>query len=150
MSRINILPIWIFPDTIPSVYDTTSGTCIEMCAKVYGAMRELQKDYEVFVTELNKTIEEFKNSVTKDQEEFKNTITKIMHDYIIKIDEKMKMQDLDISNAIQYMKTNLPTTVHDLLLEMFESKELTIDFTYNETTESLDITGVVVAERSES
>lgn len=124
MSRINLLPKWVLPDTIPSVYDCTSGSWVEMAAKLYGAMRELQTDYNSFVDELNETITDYTNSTTKDQEEFKNHITTIMHNYIMKIDEKIKLQDLTIANAIKYMKDNLSSSISSLLAEMKEMGEL--------------------------
>lgn len=123
MSRINLLPKWVLPDTIPSVYDCTSGSWVEMAAKLYGAMRELQTDYNSFVDELNKTITDYMNSTTKDQEEFKNHITTIMHNYIMKIDEKIKLQDLNIDNAIKYMKDNLTQSLNAMLTEMKELGE---------------------------
>ena len=74
MSRINLLPNWMLPDSIPSVYDTQSGSFQEMVAKVYGAMRELQLDYKSFVNEINKSITEFTESTDQDQEKFKEDI----------------------------------------------------------------------------
>lgn len=124
MGKVNLLPKWILPDTIPSVYDTDSGTCIEMVAKVYGAMTNLQKEYNSFVDEINKTIIDFTNSIEQDQECFKEKITKIMHDYIMKIDEKIKMQDLVINEAVIFMKDNLSASINQLVEDMKESGEL--------------------------
>lgn len=106
MGRLNILPVFKFPDTIPSVYDRESKTCIEMTAKVYNAMRELQLDYEKFI---NGTIEY--------QNEFKNRMVKIIHDYIHSIDMK-------IDSAYAYMRTNLKTSLTELIYEMNENGEL--------------------------
>lgn len=113
MGRLNILPVFKFPDTIPSVYDRESKTCIEMTAKVYNAMRELQLDYEKFITG---TIEY--------QKEFESRIVKIMHDYIHSIDMKIDAQNLSITNAIEYMTTNLKTSITELITEMKNNGEL--------------------------
>lgn len=123
MKKIPLLPYWQLPDSIPSVYDTQSGSYQEMVAKVYGAMRTLQTEYNSFVDEINKTITDFINSTNQDQECFKKQITKIMHDYIIKIDEKIKMQDLVIDNAVKFMKDNIMTSLDELYKEMYESGE---------------------------
>lgn len=114
MGKIKLLPKWILPDTIPSVYDTTSGTAIEMVAKVYGAMRNLQTEYNSFIDEINETITDYMNSTNKDYEEFKNKITKIMHDYIMKIDEKIKMQDLTITNKFATQDDIIDTQTNTL------------------------------------
>jgi hypothetical protein len=113
MSRLNILPIFKFPDTIPSVYDRESKTCIEMTAKVYNAMRELQLDYDKFITG---TIEY--------QKEFESRIVKIMHDYIHSIDMKIDKQNLEVANAVEFMKTNLSESITELLTEMKNNGEL--------------------------
>lgn len=117
MSRINVLPNWMLPDSIPSVYDTQSGSFQEMVAKVYGAMRELQLDYKSFVNEINKSITEFTESTDQDQEKFKENIIKIIHDYIKMIDEKIKMQDLKIEKE-------LAGAIEELLNELVKSGEL--------------------------
>ena len=127
MSKINLLPKWIFPDSKYSVYDTESGTAVEMVSKVYEAMRSLQIEYDSFADEINEKITNFINSTNQDQEEFKKEITKIMHDYIIKIDEKIKLQDLDIQDAINYMKTNLSESITLIIAEMRDSGQLSED-----------------------
>lgn len=123
MGRINVLPKWVLPGTRPSVYDTESGTALEMVAKVYGAMKQLQMDYNAFADEINKTISDFINDTKADYECFKNKINKIMHDYIRMIDDKIKEQDLKIANAVEYMKTNIMVSLEELYKEMYESGE---------------------------
>lgn len=109
MGRLNILPAFKFPDTIPSVYDRESKTCIEMTAKVYNAMRELQLDYE---------------KIIGSQKEFENRIVKIMHDYIHSIDIKIDKQNLEIANAVEFMTTNISTSITELLNVMKSNGEL--------------------------
>lgn len=123
IDRIRLLPYWCITDIGPAFYDTSSATCIEQTGKVYSAMRELQIDYNKFVEEVNTCITEFINEVNTDQEEFENRINKIMHDYIMKIDSKIKMQDLTIANAVQYMKDNLRESLNSMLQEMKELGE---------------------------
>lgn len=124
MFKLTILPKWVFPGTIPSVYDTESGTCIEMTAKVYNAMKELQEKTILFTEELNKTINEFETGIIKDQETFKTHIDTIMHNYISMLDEKIKLQDSEIDNAISFMKDNISDSLTTLINEMQESGEI--------------------------
>lgn len=124
MGKITLLPHWVLPDTLPSVYDSQSGTALEMVAKVYGAMRTLQEEYNSFADNVNNEITNFINSVNKDQEEFENKINKIMHDYIIKIDEKIKIQDKQIEDTIVYIKENISASVKTILAEMSKNGEL--------------------------
>ena len=77
MGRINLLPHWHLTNPQPAFYDLESATAVDMVAKVYGAMRELQSDYNNCVDEINKTIKEFISSTEKNQECFMNKITKI-------------------------------------------------------------------------
>lgn len=123
MNRIQVLPKWIFPDTIPSVYDTTSGSHVEMCAKVYGAMRNLQIDYEKFVSELNQTIEDFKSGQIKEHDCFINRMTKVIHDYLDYLDAKVRTQDKEIAEAVKYMKDNIGQSVTEIIGQMHESGE---------------------------
>lgn len=127
MHKITLLPKWVLPNTNPSVYDTDSGTCIEMVAKVYGAMRTLQEEYNKFVDSINIEISNFMNSVNKNHEEFEKHINKLVHDYIITIDTKIAHQDRVIADAVDYMKNNLGTSITQLIIEMRENGELTED-----------------------
>lgn len=124
MNRITLLPKWAIPSHIPSVYDTESKTCLDMTSKVYGAMRQLQEDYNVFVDEINKTIIDFVNGTNQDHEKFKEDITKLIHDYIRMLDDKVKNQDLVINESIAYIKNNLNEGIVNILNEMKENGEL--------------------------
>lgn len=124
MSRIQMLPLWQISDSKYSVYDTESGTAIEMSAKVYSAMRELQKDYNLFVTEVNDRISIFIESTNKNIDEFEKELTKIIHDYILCIDNKIDVQDSRINEAIEDMKTNLNSSITEIISEMKANGEL--------------------------
>ena len=124
MSRLDLLPHWCLTGGRQAFYDTEAGDAIEQTARVYAAVRSLQEDYNKYVDELTKTINEFINSTEKDQEEFKKEIIKISHEYIKMIDEKIKLQDLAIDNAVKYMKDNLIDTITTIIDEMKVMGEL--------------------------
>ena len=124
MNKITLLPKWIYPNTIPSVYDGESKTCLDMTAKVYGAMRNLQEEYNLFVDEINKCITDFIESGNKEEEEFEARLTKIIHDYIHALDLKVINQDRTIEESIVYIKENLSEGIKQVLNDMKESGEL--------------------------
>lgn len=126
MNRIELLPIWTLSDGIPSVYDTTSGTYQEMVAKVYGAMRTLQLDYNSFANDINGTITKFINDANVDQEQFENEINQIIHDYIITIDTKIAHQDRVIEENIAFIRDNLASEVTRVINEMKDNGELDV------------------------
>lgn len=121
MNKVVVLPKWVLPDTLPSVYDTTSGTCIEMTAKVYGATRELQQNYNLFIEQIESKINEYLEQRTIDYDTFTADINKIVHDYIKMLDEKIKLQDLEINKSIVYIKENLMAAITQSIEEMLES-----------------------------
>lgn len=121
MNKVNVLPRWVLPDTLPSVYDTESGTCIEMTAKVYGATRELQEKYNSFIEEIETKINEYLEQRTIDYDTFTADINKIVHNYIKMLDEKVKLQDLKINDSVVYIKENLMAAITQLIEEMLES-----------------------------
>lgn len=122
--RIKLLPLWCITNTRPAFYDIESDTAVEMVGKVYAAMRELQTDYNKYVTEINKTITDFITGINQDQEEFECKITKIIHDYIITIDSKMDHQDRKIDETIVYIKENLQIALTEIIAEMKETGAL--------------------------
>lgn len=124
MDKVTLLPKWILPDNIPSVYDMESGTIPEMVGKVYGAMRELQVKNNSFVDEINKIITDFINKSEKDNQKFVNEMTKTIHEYIEFLDGKVKDQDKIIADAVSFMKINLATSVAELVASMKDSGEL--------------------------
>ena len=77
-----------------------------------------------FVNEINNYINEYVNSEYQDQEKFKTHIDKIVHDYIRMLDDKIKIQDKALDEAIAFMKTNLSDSVTLIVNEMKESGEL--------------------------
>lgn len=138
--RIRLLPIWNITEPHPAFYDIDSKTSVGQTARLYGAMRELQEDYNKYVNEINATITAFINDVNADQEEFINSINKIMHDYIAMLDEKIKMQDEVIDENITYIKENMIESLQELLNQMVESGKLDaiILNTFNELNDRVE------------
>jgi len=162
LKRIENLPNWCLVNKNPSFYDTESKTVLEETVKIYGKIQELISDYNLFVNEVNKKIDEFTTSTDKDQECFKQTITKLIEDYIVSIDTKISKQDLEIKEAVNFMKENISESLVELINEMKESGELndvilnaleevntrltalenkTVNLEYNEEIESLNLVG---------
>lgn len=146
MCIIKKLPHWVLSNPNPSFYETEGGTVLEQTGIMYKKMQELIENYNNFVDEINKTIDEFVANTLEDQEAFEIKINQIVHDFTSLVDTKIKSQDATINEAVDYMKTNINNSVSSVLMELFQTKQLTLDFEYNEQTESLDIKGVVVAE----
>lgn len=111
---MQLLPKWSLTNPFPSLYDTESGTAVQMVAKVYGAMNELIAEYNKMVDEVNKQIIEHQNSTDKDIDCFKKGVTETIETYIKSIDIKMSEQDSIIKDAVNYMKTNLIETIKHL------------------------------------
>lgn len=130
---------WSLNRTIPTIDDTESLSVLELVGKNTTKINELIKDYNEFVDEINLQVEEFENSITKDHEEFKNCITKIMHDYIMKIDDKIKMQDLVIDNAVKYMKDNINSTCTSIINELILNGDIQITHTYNSENKKVSL-----------
>lgn len=146
---IRKLPHWVITNRKPAFYDSESATAIEQTARLYGKMQELIDEYNSFVDTINKEIDIFMSSTRQNITEFKMSMEQKFSDFVKLVELKIDTQDQVIAEAVDYMKTNLPTTLNELLLELFESGRVTLDFTYNQETESLDISGVVVVEEGD-
>lgn len=150
IKKIELLPLWCITDKYPAFYDTESATAIEQTAKLYGAMRTLQEEYNNMATTVNATINAFINDVNADQEEFENHINKIIHDYIAMIDEKIKLQDKTIADsidsqneviedAIVYIKNNITEVANRIMREAVENGTIQIASVYEEQSKKLSI-----------
>lgn len=149
MKIITKLPHWVISNPSPSFYETEGGTVLEQTGVMYKKVQELIDGYNAFVDEINTKIDEFIADTLADQETFEISINQIVHDFTTLVESKIKSQDADIKDAIDYMKTHIDNSVSNILLELFQTKQLTLEFDYNDQTESLDIIGVVVAERGD-
>lgn len=157
------LPHWCLTDLQPAFYDTESGTALQMIARIYPKIEELITNYNSFVDEINRYIDEFESGIIADFDCFKNCIIKTMNDYIQTVDTKINLQDKNIADAIErqdrviadaiarqdaiideavnYMKTNLVSTVNDLFAQAVANGDITAELvvTYNEPAESLTL-----------
>lgn len=115
---MNLLPHWVLTDKFPAFYDSESKTALEQTARVYGAMQQLITEYNKFVDNVNQHIAVFENAAKKDYEIFTTSIRQEFQDFIDIIDLKIKSQDSIISNAANYMRTNLYESISTLLAEM--------------------------------
>lgn len=104
---------WSLNRTIPTIDDTESLSVLELVGKNTTKINEIVKDYNKFVDDINKVINEFENGLYEDFDCFKKKITKIVHDYIMMIDERIKLQDLHIDETIVYIKDNLVSYIKE-------------------------------------
>lgn len=139
INKIELLPVWCITDKYPAFYDTESATAIEQTAKLYGAMRILQEEYNNMATNVNATITAFINDVNADQEEFENHINKIVHDYIAMIDEKIKLQDKRIEDTIIYIKEHITEVANNVIREKVEDGTIQVASVYNEQNKKLSL-----------
>ena len=146
--HIRPLPFWVLTDLQPAFYDSESGTVLQQLSRMYPKIQEVINSYNDFVRKVNRYIDEFENGIITDFNCFKNCIIKTMNDYIESIDTKINLQDMDIQNAIDYMKDNLTQTISNLFNEALTNGDivasLNIDYTSN--TESLVLSIVAESE----
>lgn len=160
------LPHWVLTDRNPAFYDSESKTCIEMVAKIYAKMQELVDHYNEFVDPLNKEISDFYKELKAEYDCFKASMIKICRDYIMTMDEKIKMQDLmirqyhdsfvvkvdeymamvnrhmeeqdeEIKQAVDYMKTNIKETTTEVANDLLQRGEITLEHSYFSTDKKL-------------
>lgn len=137
--HIRPLPYWVLTDLQPAFYDSESGTVLQQMSRIYPKIQEVIDGYNNFVNEVNTYITEFEDGIIEDFECFKNCIIETMNNYIETIDTKINLQDMDIQNAIDYMKTNIVTTVTNVVNQAIEDGDLNVGIEYNPTTEALKI-----------
>ena len=136
--HIRPLPFWVLTDLQPAFYDSESGTVLQQLSRIYPKIQEVIDSYNDFVREVNRYIDEFENGIIKDFNCFKNCIIKTMNDYIETIDTKINLQDMNIQNAIDYMKNNIVETTTNVINQAIENGDLNVGFEYNPSDEALD------------
>ena len=124
---MNLLPHWVLTDKFPAFFESDSKTAIEQTARVYAAMQELITDYNKFVDNINNYISEFSTATNKDYEVFKVAMRQEFQDFIDVIDLKMKAQDKEIADAVDYMKNNLRVSIKELISGLRVTGELNQD-----------------------
>lgn len=137
--HIRPLPFWVLTDLQPAFYDSESGTVLQQLSRIYPKIQEVIDSYNDFVREVNRYIDEFENGIIKDFNCFKNCIIKTMNDYIESIDMKINLQDMDIQNAIDYMKNNIVETTTNVVNQAIQNGDINISITYDSPSEGLSI-----------
>lgn len=140
MNRYHIrpLPYWVLTDLQPAFYESESGTVLQQLSRIYPKIQEVINAYNDFVRDVNRYIDEFETGIINDFECFKNCIIKTMNDYIESIDTKINLQDMDIQNAIDYMKDNIVATTTNVINQAIANGDLNVGFEYNPSNEALD------------
>lgn len=137
--HIRPLPFWVLTDLQPAFYDSESGTVLQQLSRIYPKIQEVINSYNDFVREVNRYIDEFENGIIKDFNCFKNCVIKTMNDYIESIDMKINLQDMDIQNAIDYMKNNIVETTTNVVNQAIQNGDINISITYDSPSEGLSI-----------
>ncbi len=137
--HIRPLPFWVLTDLQPAFYDSESGTVLQQLSRIYPKIQEVIDRYNDFVRKVNRYIDEFENGIIKDFNCFKNCIIKTMNDYIETIDTKINLQDMNIQNAINYMKDNIVATTTNVINQAIANGSINVGITYDTPTEALNI-----------
>ena len=117
---MQLLPKWVLPPTIPSIYDSESFTALEMVAKLYGAVNEL-------ITEYNKTVEQlngFQEAEKAAREEFELKLTKVIKQFICETESKFADLEAPAANIVN---------------EAIQAGRITVKEVYDPETESLNL-----------
>lgn len=142
--RIPLLPKWVLPFPMASVYESESATAIERTALINGAMNKLIEDYNAFVDQLNEEIRSFTGATTEEIQNFKQSIEQRLickfNDMDARIStqqvELRKYADAAIANTYQlYLNGELSR----LISEKIAAGEINITLVYDPETESLNI-----------
>lgn len=149
---MNPLPNWILTNPRPAVYDSESGTAVEMTARVYSAMNELIEEYNKYVEALNSHIAGFETGVVGTNDCFRKNITTVINEFIASIDNK-------VANLEAHLKTNIRDTLQiwisegsldDTIMNSFDDLKKRVEelernanmVVYDPETESLDLAEV--------
>lgn len=133
---MQLLPKWVLPPTMPSVYDSESFTALEMVAKVYGAMNELIAEYNTFADSVNKKIDTFTAETEEQYNLFAMDLRQEFQDFIDVVDIKIKAQDKDLETVIKNIESLVKTEVNTAIA----NGGIFVGERYDPVTESLYIT----------
>lgn len=139
---IGKLEHWSLSRTVPTFDDRESMTVLELVGKNTTKINEIIDLVNNTIDELNTTIETFTNETNKNYEAFRIEINQKIKDFTDLTELKLAEQDAKIEEAVSYMRENLALAIENELNTLFESGELNIEFTYDESTENLNITGI--------
>lgn len=98
---MQLLPKWVLPPTMPSIYDLESYTALEMTAKVYGAMNTLIAEYNKFADSVNAALGTFTDEETAARTNFETEVTKVYRQFMCQME--------------QYLQINLDTTAKNII-----------------------------------
>lgn len=125
---MNLLPKWVLPPSLPSVFESESFTAMEAVARVYGAMNQLISEYNNFADEVNKQYSKFTTEEKKAREEFELSVTKVMNEFRCCIDQRIVNLEADVLS-----------TTKDIINTAIREGTLVITETYDPDAESLNL-----------
>ena len=132
---MEMLPKWVLPPTLPSIYDHESFTALEMVAKVYGAMNTLIEEYTAFASELQAAVTEFKTKMENDSELFAIGLRQEFQDFIDVVELRLDAQD----KALAELSVNTEQIARDIVNTAIKSGSLYVVEEYDPATEELKL-----------
>lgn len=132
---MNLLPKWVLPPTMPSIYDSETFTALEMVAKVYGAMNELISEYNAFAESVNKKVDEFTAETEEQNQLFAVGLRQEFQDFIDIVNLKVTAQAQALENLIANMETIAKTEINAAI----QSGKIYVEERYDPETQSLYI-----------
>lgn len=121
---MNLLPKWVLPPTMPSIYDSESFTSLEMVSKLYGAMNALIEEFNKFDKDINSQVENFIKNETEHREVFEYNITTVIKQFICSTEEKF---------------TDLREVAKEEVNKAIQAGDIKIAEVYDPVTESLNM-----------
>lgn len=145
MSRIPMLPRWVLPPTLPSIYESESATALEMVAKIYGAMSEMIADYNSFVDEINAEIRTFTSSSSAEIDNFRKYVEQRLICKFNDLDARYNEIKTDMlryadEKVAAIYEQYLDDQLSQLINEKIAAGEIEITLVYDPETESLNMT----------
>ena len=128
---MELLPKWVLPPTMPSIYETESFTALEMVAKVYGAMNELITEYNKFVDSVNTQMETFTAETEEQYNLFAVGLRQEFQDFIDVVDIKIK----SLEEKVTETSADIVKAVNDAIAR----GDVYIVEEYDPETESLNL-----------
>lgn len=125
--RIPLLPNWVMTGNNPAFYDSESLTAIQQTARLYGAVRQLQEDYNTFAAELETNINNFESATTEEINTFKAGVSADLAEFREEINN---IHATVVATATEYMREAIYSGELAVSLEVdynIENEELTIE-----------------------
>jgi len=146
MSRLPLLPKWILPPTMPSIYDSESATALEMVAKVYGAVSKVVEDYNVFVDQINEEIRSFTSSSEEEITNFKKSVEQRLNCKFNELDAmfaKLRLElkqhtNTTLEKAFDVFGVTVRATGENIILSDASEEEIRALSIYGKTVQGWD------------